>query len=614
MRIRPRQQLLDLWRAHLHTSYRDDTWVWGGRDGRNAISDAEQLMCLLYPATELASFALDPDSVATSDDVAAVMSVLGDDIRIGGALVGMIEEFFDRYTDPDGEPMFGGGSYFRDVGHGEASTEQRDLDVVDAYSMSLSLCIAALRFLRGLQRYLHHEVRREARRLLERIELLMPVQGGPVRARLTAAMTGLIRSFVIHTPPFASPEGEEILALVNQTGAAVKDVIVDFSAALEQIRVQASNDVRSGHATDIDLRDNNLAFECGWSWSIDTRAGEVTEVKGRIATQPGYAVTEPYLYFTLVALDGIKDLYSQRTQEPDLLEPHQLQLAEALKRRAELTQRYWSTISRFGTGRWPLEDLPWRTSDGKQSDYYSLAVTAFLIQDLLDRESTTDLARTVAVLTQLAQRARILNREVPDDPAAAMHHPGITLTLKGSDAVNSGPLIGYYVGDFTTLMLKRSLQAARLALDITLREQLYDLAAAAMDHMLSRVISEGTAVGLWDSLAPGDPAPSWFLTERMMECLVVAHTTFSRPPLATPPMVERAVYRISEAEHLLNQEMLKISDAGSSPRRRQLAAIEQSLDRARAIMTKRPLTAESLAGDALLRLDALAYAREDATR
>ncbi|MFD4429865.1 SCO2524 family protein, partial [Nocardia sp. NPDC058497] len=479
MRIRPRQQLLELWRAHLRTSFREDRWVWGGRDGRNSISDAEQLMCVLYPSTELASFALDPDSIATADDVAAIVAVLGGDIRVGATLVTKIEEFFDTYTDAEGEPLFAGGSYFRDVGFGEPSPAQRQLEVVDSYSMSLSLCIASLRFLRNLQRYLVRDVRRDAGRLNDRIGALTP----RVSIRLTSAMVGLIRSFVIHTPEFSAPAGQQILKLVNQTGAPVEDVKADFSAALEQIRVQAENDVRSGHAADIDLRDNDRAFECGWAWGVDANAGDVPEVTNRMATQPGYAVSEPYLYFTLVALDGIKDLYSQRTQEPALLEPHQLQLAESLKRRAELTQRYWSTISRFGTGRWPLEDLPWRTSDGKQSDYYSLAVTAFLIQDLLERESTTDLARTVAVLRQLAQRARITNREIPDDPAALLHYPGVTLTLKGSEAVESGPLLGYHVGDFATLLLKRSLQAARLALDVDTREQLLDLAASAMEHM-----------------------------------------------------------------------------------------------------------------------------------
>ncbi|MFD3506423.1 SCO2524 family protein [Nocardia sp. NPDC058666] len=611
MRVRPRQQLLDLWRAHLRTSFRDGNWVWGGRDGRNSISDAEQLMCLLYPATELASFALDPDSIATADDIASVMAVLGDDIRVSAALVTKIEEFIDAYTDADGEPLFAGGSYFRDVGFGEPTAAQCELEVVDSYSMSLSLCIASLRFLRGMQRYLVHEVRREARRLSERIEALIP----RVSARLTSAMGGLIRSFVIHTPKFSSPAGQEILQLVNQTGAPVKDVIADFTDALEQIRVQAKLDVRSGHSADIDLNDANRAFECGWSWGIDTNAGNLSEFSGRIASQPGVAVTEPYLYFTLVALDGIKDLYSQRTQESDLFEPHQILLVESLKRRAELTQRYWSTISRFGTGRWPLEDLPWRTSDGKQSDYYSLAVTAFLIQELLERESTTDLARTAAVLRQLARRGKIIHREIPDDPAALLHYPGVTLTLKGSESIDAGPILGYHVNDFTTLLLKRSLQAARLARDVDTREQLLDLAAASLEHMQDRSIVGGRSAGLWDNLGSnGDGAPSWFLTERMMECLVVAHNTYTRPPLATDEVVNAAIGRIGEAEHLLNQELLQVTDAEYSPRFQELAAIQQLLDRAADILTKRPHSADSLAGKALERLDALAYAREDATR
>ncbi|MEV0436173.1 SCO2524 family protein [Nocardia sp. NPDC050413] len=614
MRIRPRRQLLDLWRAHLRTSFREGAWVWGGRDGRNSVSDAEQLMCLLYPSSELANFALDPDSIAAAADVATVMAVLGEDIHVCAALVTKLEEFFAAYTDAEDEPIFPGGSYFRDAGFGQPTAAQCELEVVDSYSMSLSLCIASLRFLRGIERYLEHEVRREARRLNERVKALIP----QVSTRLTAAMVGLIRSFVMDTPLFSSPPGQEILNLVNQTGAPVREVIADFSAALGPIRVQAETDVRSGHPEGLDLRDDNRAFECGWTWGVGRGVGPRAEVTARIATQPGYAVTKPYLYFTLVALDGIKDLYSQRTSEPDLFEPHQVVLVESLKRRAELAQKYWSTISRFGTGRWPLEDLPWRTSDGKQSDYYSLAVTAFLIQDLLEKESTTDLDRTAAVLRQLAERGRITSRPIPEDPADLLHHPGLLLTLKGSEDVDGGPVLGYHVSDYTTLLLKRSLQAARLAREVPTRVELLDLAESALAHMEARAITSGCSAGLWDDLGgngdTADPAPSWFLTERMMECLVVAHNTFDRPPLAAPSMRTAALIKISEADHLFVQETLQVSDAVDSPRYKELAAIEESLARANALMSKRPNTAEALAYDALRRLDALAYAREDATR
>ena len=65
------------------------------------------------------------------------------------------------------------------------------------------------------------------------------------------------------------------------------------------------------------------------------------------------------------AMDGILDLSSQRIRELDLLDEEQRQLADALQLRLDLTQRYWSTVARFVTERWPLEDMPWRTSDGE---------------------------------------------------------------------------------------------------------------------------------------------------------------------------------------------------------------------------------------------------------
>jgi hypothetical protein len=68
--IRPREELLDLWRSVVAYSYQDDKWHWGGRDGTNSISDAEQLLCILYPATNIPAVRLDrPDE--TSDDVLA---------------------------------------------------------------------------------------------------------------------------------------------------------------------------------------------------------------------------------------------------------------------------------------------------------------------------------------------------------------------------------------------------------------------------------------------------------------------------------------------------------------------------------------------------------------
>ncbi len=82
MQIQPRQQLLDIWRSTARVSNPkvDENpvkWDFGGRDGSNSISDAEQLLCIMTPATELPQLRLDrPDAAAA--DVLATLRLLGD--------------------------------------------------------------------------------------------------------------------------------------------------------------------------------------------------------------------------------------------------------------------------------------------------------------------------------------------------------------------------------------------------------------------------------------------------------------------------------------------------------------------------------------------------------
>ena len=62
MRVRPRQQLLEIWEAVARSSWDGKQWQPGGRFGANSISDAEQLLCVLLPAARLTTFRLDdPD-------------------------------------------------------------------------------------------------------------------------------------------------------------------------------------------------------------------------------------------------------------------------------------------------------------------------------------------------------------------------------------------------------------------------------------------------------------------------------------------------------------------------------------------------------------------------
>lgn len=617
MRIRPRQQLLDLWRAVLDCCLREDTWVWGGRDGSNSISDAEQLMCLLYPATSLDAFMLDrPDDIA--EDAKNALSPFGSETRIGSVLVNLIEAYVERYTGKDDEPVFAMGSYLRSE-EGTPTDEEQAVEIVDSYSMSLSLCIAALRFLKGYERSMSGLLRDEAKRqFADRMTKLQEQVG----ARLTAAMTGLVRSFVIHTTEPDSEAGQAILHMINQGAAPAAEVIRTLSARLEQLRVRAANEIRLGQAEVFDIANDRRLFECGWGWGVVRGAGSIDFVDNHVGSAPGHAEPRPYLYFTMVAMDGIVDLNSQRIRELDLLDATQRQLADSLQLRLDLAQTYWSTVARFVNERWPLEDIPWRTSDGEESDYFSLVVSAILIQDLVARKSTDDLERTVGVIDQLARRGRIISRPTVDDQAARLHYPGVQMRLAGSEDIDGGPQLSWYVPDFATMMLKRILQAVRVAADVSLRDQLMALAEATMDHIDGRTLRGGAANGLWDDsgvmMGLSGPLdlnrPSWFLTERVMECLVVAYETFSLTPSAPTPMINRAQELLREADDLLNRERLAVSDEDQSAKRIEVDRIEQSLDRARLLLRRRPGTSFSLAVRALEQLDELANAREDAGR
>ncbi|MFE3541759.1 SCO2524 family protein [Nocardia sp. NPDC059177] len=613
MRIQPRQQILDIWRAMLSACYRDEKWHWDGVLEANSISDSEQLLCLLYPATEIESFALDrPESM--SDDVREVLGAFGGPTRIGITMIGLLEEYLQRNTDADGTPRFDAGSYLRPAGEVRPTEQQSAIEVVDSYSMSATLCLAGLGFARVFDRWADAERRAD---INDRVATL----SAGLSARLTVAMTGLIRSFVVNTVSATSPSGRAMLAMLNQSGASERTILEQARVSLDRVRSRLRTDVKLGRTPHTDFIDDDQLFECGWSWGVVQDADPVTFPDREVAQVAGIADPRPYLYFTIVALDGINDILSQRTRELDLLNADQQRLAEALRLRWDLTQRYWSTVARFGSGRWPLEDIPWRTSDGEESDYFSLTVSAVLIQELIARTaSDDDLTRAVAIFEELSRRGRIKSRPTRSDPAVALHDPGVRMVLRGTEkADGGGPQLEWIVSDFATVLLKRTLQAAQLSGNIAARDQLMELAKTVMDHLERRMITEGEAPGLWD-----DPSgvfgghtrsrPSWYLTERLVECLVTADRTYRETPLRSTAMVSRAVEILSEAEHLLDQEMLEVSQSDSSPNRRTLDMIEERLTRARALINSQPGTSFTLASAALIELDRLAFARSDAMR
>ena len=224
-------------------------------------------------------------------------------------------------------------------------------------------------------------------------------------------------------------------------------------------------------------------------------------MRADIGQQPtGVAEARPYLYFTVVALDGIQDLFSERTRLLGLLDEEQQRLARALQLRWDLTRQFWAKIATFGGGdRWPIEDLPWTTTDGGESDYYSLLLTSIVIEDAgSERLESVDADRIGRLLEELADRGRITRRPTADDPAVALHVPGVRLRLIGSEKVAEGPGSSGRSPASASLLLKRLLRVAELLDDNAARVRILDLAdqiwaahRAPPDHSAGRARAVG---------------------------------------------------------------------------------------------------------------------------
>lgn len=611
MRIQPRQQLLDIWRATARASYRNGAWVWGGRDKANSISDAEQLLCIFYPNSEVPSFKVDVPNEA-SDDVLDSLSALGNGIEIPQVLMRAFGEYLRTYQTADGTPTFAGDTYFSSADPDTALTpDQRALDVVDSYSMSVTLCLAAQGFLKVFRT----QVRRDA--LKREVDELLALAS----RRLTAAMVGLLRSFTVHVFVPTSSPGRVLTRTINQTGLSNRQAVHELQRALAPVRA-GLRDVTIGSGQAEQLDDENTLFECGWSWGVVQDAPEITmqefAVGEVVGAQPkGYARIGPYVYFTAVALDGIADLFSERTRVLGLLDPLQQRLAGALQLRWDLTQRFWATIATFGDGRWPVEDIPWRTADGQESDYFSLLVTAIAVPDLIRRRvPDADLQRIVRVLDDLAGRSRVTRRPLIPDPAIEMHSPGLQLTLTGGEQL--GPGMSWLITDFPALLLKRAVGISGLARSTELRDNVIRIADSVWGHLLERRLKSGPGVGLWDQAANVFPdvdliheLPSWYFTERVVECLVQTSSVLSAAPLRAPGLIDTAMDLLNEADHLYDHELLNGSP--ETPQlRTDLKRMDSTLIRARNILHDRPASSIALVTGVLRELDLLIAARQDA--
>jgi hypothetical protein len=609
LRTNPRQHILDTWRAFARATFATGEWAWGGRYGSNSISDAEQILILLYPATEVPGFRLDrPDAI--EDDVLTVLKPLGSGLDIPMRLLEAMEVYLARYTDDDRGPLFTGGTYLQTYESGsEVKPEQTEYDITESYSISVTLCLSAKGFLR------------EFSRTVERRELQIRIEEAVLGldARLTAAMIGLLRSFVINVLAPDSTAEAILLRTVSQGKVVGRTLTQDLRNRLQPVRDKLP-ELTFGLPPENErlLRDYpERFFECGWAWGVAQDATDIDLPAAEGFAQPrGVAESRPLLHFTVNALDGLTDLFSVRTSRQGLLTSEQQSLREALNLRWGLALQYWSTVGTFGSGRWPIEDVPWESTDGQSSSYFSGLVLSIVGLAQEDGTVSGTITRSVGVIEELAQRGLVNRRALEDDRGVLLHEPGVQMPMKGSEL--EGPMLAWSYNGYAATLAKTALRIARIANSRRNRARLIEIADASVEHLLNRRL---LPEGLWDHPAnvfpelPTAPAtPAWDMTERSIEVFVSSAALVSAPPVADQGQVDQASIKIAEARHILDQERLTTPTAGGSQEQKLLREAEQSLNRADSLASERPATAAALADKVLRDLDELAFARQAASR
>jgi hypothetical protein len=608
VKLQPRQESLSVWKAISNWCGPAQSFRWADRGGSNSISDAELLLCLLLPPQELPGLRYDrPDQ--THADVCTALAGFGGPVAIPQRVVGLLGDFFGRHSDPEtGLPTFAVGNYLTTAPGDEAqpTPEQLRLEVVDSFATSVVLCLSALRFLRSYRQQVQRKSHLEE---IARVETA-------IQKRLTAAMAGLLRGFTIRVFESTSPEGRALREIVYP-GSNRPDVVRRIREALTTVEAGLSElGVNAEQVEDLRLSPDKL-FECGWSWGVIQGADEVKTATG-IFSQPGHAEPVPCLYFTVVAVDGIRDLLSEETRLLGLLNEEQRALSNTLRLQWELAQRYWSTIATLGEQRWPVEELPWRTTAEAESDYYSLLVLSLVRHALGDRNAPqADLSRVTRVLEDLADRGRIRRRPLPNDPALELHQPGRWVHLGGAaQAGADSPPVGRRLGELSSLVLGRALGLAALVNDSQEQARLLSLADDVWDHLERRRLRHGPGAGLWDDPANVFPslthrdAPSWYHTVRVVQCMGAAAGLVRNSPPPGRTIAALAAELLAEAENVFDREQLRGSGEAGPALRDSLNRQSINLSRARRMLPTQPGTAATRLLEVLRELDKLAAAHE----
>jgi hypothetical protein len=611
--IQPRRRLLEAWTVAAEHTMRGGKWTWGDASGSSSITDAQQLLCFFLPATRVPNLRLE-DVNNISPDASAALAKFGGNTQTPRMLIGALEDFVARYTRADGRSDFSAGSSLIAKSPDETLPEsQRQIDVVPSYTASIMLCLTSMGF---LDEYVDFLPQRSA--LHPRVARLRAA----LSLRLTAAVVGLLRGFTLNSMAPESDEGRRLLRLINQDRLPQRQVLAQFNEQMKTVRGRLGEARLGVEKAGGELEDSELPFEIGWTWGIASDAPTIplrttTEDIGEQAT--GVAASAPFLYFTMQATEAIEELLSERTRVLGLLNEEQERLAAALSIRRDLTQLYWSRLARFGDS-WPLEDLPWRTVDGEESDYFSLLVCAVLIQDLRRRNaSEDDLRRLEPLMTDLANRARITRRPLRHDQMAELHSPGLLIELETTEPIEV--VMAWRVTDFAPLLFKRTCQLALLTGDPQIRDQLLLLASRTWIHLQQRQISIEDGRGMWDNprrvfytMEKSDGAVSWQMTTSIVDALVTAADALGSRTARSQDLVQTAKAMVSEAEFMLNQQLLSTPALANAPYQTNLQRIREDMQRASSVALDQPSLALALAVNAVNQLDGIALGRSDVER
>ena len=461
-----------------------------------------------------------------------------------------IAEYYEHIKDIDNVNLlnFAGGSYFSDHNTDNLNAFSLNsataLPVVDSYSVGLSVALRILRLLVILEQ----DDRNRSKSPSALINDLRPL----AQSQLSHSIHGLRHCFA--AAPIEESEWRKLYSPAYDWDT------LESTSDIQAIRSQLSSyGYRLPEAE---------PFECGWSWGLIGPPQPNSVASTYLREQLCYAVSEPYLYFTWTALAGIADLSDLELRPDELLEDNDLRAAIEVKELARLTNNYWSVLAnqqshqsktdrRITDSR--LVDIPWKTTDEDESEYYTLYLMGILYSQTgqgIDHKLATD------VLEQLAQRGRITTRPllIPSNDSEdiraeatveTLHYPGKSLDLYAlSIDSHKDPLqiAKWRIYDYAPLLLKVSIEIRKRTTDHDTRQRVNAIIDEVLTHLANRQgepLENGLAeviddipkdYGIWDDISQylssheedtsrkkaGQPfRASWYFTQRVVEALVL---------------------------------------------------------------------------------------------